>query len=189
MKKLFLLTFAFLPFIGLAQLKNEVSLVISPLKFSEQSSYELLYKRQLPNKLWSLRSGFSLLVDTDREVRDDSTTLNRGTVSYVVRAGLQRKLMLDDIDKLYAYVGSDMYWQSEFLRQPGDTYYGYLWSIGTTPVVGLSFEPIKNIRLSLESRSDFNLNFQKYESDLENKDTRVSFTPVYQLAIGIGYLF
>ena len=95
----------------------------------------------------------------------------------------------EDIKKAYAYIGSDVYWQSQFLRNPTDTYYGYYWNVGTTPLVGISYEPIKNIRLSLESRSDFNLNFQKYDAETANKDTRVSFKPLNQLALGLGYLF
>jgi hypothetical protein len=189
MKKLLILILASLPFITMAQFKNDVSLVVSPLKFKEQSSYELLYRRQLPNKLWNLRAGMSMSVDTDKEIRNDSTTLNKGSIAYTLSAGIQRKLILEDIKKVYVYLGSELYWQSEFLRNPSDTYYGYYWSIGTTPVVGVSYEPIRNIRLSLESRSDFNLNFQQYESEAENRDTRVSFKPLNQLAIGIGYLF
>jgi hypothetical protein len=189
MKKLLILMLASLPIFTMAQFKNDVSLVVSPLKFKEQSSYDILYRRQLPNKLWSLRLGMSVLVDIDKEIRNDSITLNTGSVAYTLSAGLQRKLILEDIKKVYAYIGSDLYWQSEFSRNPSDTYYGYYWSIGTTPVVGVSYEPIRNIRLSLESRSDFNLNFQHYESEAENRDTRVSFKPLNQLAIGIGYLF
>jgi hypothetical protein len=189
MKKLLILILVSLPILTMAQFKNDVSLVISPLKFKEQSSYELLYRRQLPNKLWNLRLGISVFVDTDKEIRNDSTTLNTGSVAYTLSAGVQRKLVLEDIKKVYAYLGSDLYWQSEFLRGPRDTYYGYYWSIGTTPLVGVSYEPIRNIRLFIESRSDLNLNFQQYDSEVENRDTRVSFKPLNQLAIGIGYLF
>jgi hypothetical protein len=189
MKKLLILILASLPIFTLAQFKNDVSLVVSPLKFKEQSSYELLYRMQLPNKLWSLRLGMSVLVDTDKEIRNDSTKLNTGSVAYTLSAGVQRKLILEDVKKVYAYLGSDLYWQSEFLRGPRDTYYGYYWSLGATPLVGVAYEPIRNIRLSIESRSDFNLNFQHYESEAENRDTRVSLKPLNQLAIGIGYLF
>ncbi len=71
MKKLLILILASLPIFTMAQFKNDVSLVVSPLKFKEQSSYVLLYRMQLPNKLWSLRLGMSVLVDTDKEIRKD----------------------------------------------------------------------------------------------------------------------
>ena len=189
MKKILLILLALAPVLSSAQDKNDVSLVVSSLDFKEDVSYELLYRRQLPKKLWSLRTSADILIDTDKEIRDDSLSSNTGSVAYTLAAGLQRKLKLDDLKKVYAYAGSDVYWQSEFLRRPIDTYYGYYWSIGTSPVVGLAYEPISNIRLTLETRSDFNLNFQKYESDLENRDSRVSFTPVSRLAFGLGYLF
>ena len=189
MNRLLILVLATFPFISNAQYRNDASLVISPLKMEEQSSYQLMYRRQLPNKLWNLRASMGILVNTDKEVRNDSTALNSGSVSYTLAAGGQRKLVLEDIKKAYAYIGSDVYWQSQFLRNPTDTYYGYYWNVGTTPLVGISYEPIKNIRLSLESRSDFNLNFQKYDAETANKDTRVSFKPLNQLALGLGYLF
>jgi len=128
--------------------RNDISLVISPIKWEEQSSYQLLYRRSLKSdSKWTLRAGFRSLVDTDKETRADSgTSTNQGTVQFDLSLGAQRKLIIENLDKLYLYAGSDGYLNSDFRRQLNETYYGYFWDFGFAPHVGLSYEPFKNIR-------------------------------------------
>ena len=171
--------------------RNEVTLVISPVKLDEQSSYSLLYRKALKDKKnWSLRSGMRLLIDTDKETREDSSlSSNEGTVQLDLSAGLQRKLVIESLDKIYLYAGMDGYFNSEFNRKSYETYYGYYWDFGLRPLVGVSYEPFANIRFSLESQSNMNINLQEYSAPGTNKDQRITFNPLNQLAIGFGYLF
>lgn len=169
-------------------LNNEVNLVISPLKLDEQSSYQLLYRRSLKNDfMW--RAGLRVFAQTDKETRADSVTLNRGTVQYDLSLGIQKNLEISGVEFINVYVGSDVYYNSAFNRSQGQDYYGYFWSTGIKPLFGLAYTPFDNIKLSLESRANLNFNFQKYEGTASNLDQRVSFRPLDQLALGLGYLF
>ncbi|MBT6236377.1 hypothetical protein N9811_05965 [Bacteroidia bacterium] len=175
--------------VSIAQLTNEVSLLIAPLKLDEQSSYQLMYRKELSGSDWSLRGGLRLLVDTDRETRADTLFTNEGTVQYDLSIGAQRKLPLDGLDKAFGYVALDGYWNSSFDQAANSDYYGYFWNLGVRPTFGVAYEPIKNIRLSLESRANFNVNLQDYNAPSNNANQRFTFNPVDHLAIGLGYLF
>ena len=168
--------------------KNEVALVVAPLKFKEQSSYQVLYRRSLANDDLKLRGGLRLLIDTDKEIRDTLES-NQGSVQFDLSAGIQKDLSIGDLDNLNLYTGVDVYFNSEFNQKSYEAYYGYYWSFGAKPLAGISYEPFDNIRLSLESRANFNINLQQYSAPGLNKDERITFRPLDQLAIGIGYLF
>jgi hypothetical protein len=169
--------------------RNEVALVIAPLVLDQQSSYQVLYRMELKNEDWSLRSGLRVLVATNKETRSDTVFKNSGSIQSDLSAGLQRKLNVESLDRVYLYVASDAYLNSEFNRKKNETYYGYYWNFGLSPLFGISYEPFSNIRLSLESRADLNVNLQQYDATGLNKDERVSFSPLKRLAVGFGYLF
>ena len=169
--------------------KNEIALVVAPLKFEEQSSYQTMYRRAL-NEKYVLRAGLRVLVDTDKETRNDTTlSFIAGIIQYDLSVGVQRKLILGDLEKVYLYAGVDGYFNSEFNRKSYETYYGYYWSMGVKPLVGLAYEPLENVRLSFEYRSNFNVNLQDYSAPGENIDRRFTYRPLDQLGLGIGYLF
>ncbi|PCJ66407.1 MAG: hypothetical protein COA58_06420 [Bacteroidetes bacterium] len=190
MRNTITLIFCFASFLLFAQRNNnEAALVIAPLKFKEQSSYQLLYRRTLSNELIKLRGGLRLLIDTDKEIRSDTLSNNQGSIQYDVSLGIQRDLSIGDLEKVNLYTGIDGYYNSEFNQKSYETYYGYYWSFGLKPLMGVSYEPFDNIRLSFESRANLNVNLQEYSASGVNKDERVSFRPLDQLAIGIGYLF
>lgn len=191
MKKTLILIFIFLSFVGSlkAQRVNEIALIVAPLKFEEQSSYQLLYRRQLKKEDWKLRAGLRLLVDTDKETRLDTVFRNEGTIQYDLSAGVQRNLNIEGLEKIKGYVGLDGYWNSDFRQTNSSDYYGYFWNLGLRPTVGVSYEPLKNIRLSVESRSNFNVNLQDYNARGNNADQRFTFNPLDHLALGLGYLF
>ncbi|HCD68129.1 MAG TPA: hypothetical protein DEQ56_06595 [Bacteroidetes bacterium] len=172
-----------------AQKRNEVALVISPLKFKDAASYRALYRHGLKNENLSLRGGVRVLINTNKEIRSDTLSTRSGTVQYDLSAGVQYKLPISSLDKIYLYGASDAYFNSEFDQKAYETYYGYYWSFGVKPIFGLSYEPFDNIRLSLESRGDFNINLQDYSAPGENRDQRFNFNPANQLALGFGYLF
>jgi len=167
---------------------NEVALVVAPLKFKEQSSYQVLYRRALANNSIKLRGGLRTLVDTDKEIRDTLES-SQGSIQFDLSAGIQKDLKVGDLEDVSLYTGIDGYYNSEFNRKSYEDYYGYYWSFGVKPLVGISYEPFSNIRLSLESRANFNVNLQQYSAPGENKDERYTFRPLDQLAVGIGYLF
>ena len=172
-----------------AQNINDISLVIAPLKFEEQSSYQLLYRRELKKEDWKLRVGLRLLIDTDKVTRTDTIFSNSGTIQYDLSLGLQRDLKLEGWESIKAYVAMDGYWNSD-LRQPNSSdYYGYFWNIGVRPTFGVAYEPLKNIRLSFESRANFNVNLQDYNAKGNNAEKRFTFSPLDHLALGLGYLF
>ena len=190
MKKLItLIVLVFLVISVKAQNKNEVALLISPLKFENANSYQAMYRHSLRNETWSLRGGARVLVNTDKEIRSDTLSTRSGTVQYDLSVGIQYKLPISNLEKIYLYGASDVYFNSEFNQKAYETYYGYYWSFGVKPIFGLSYEPFENIRLSLESRGDFNINLQYYSAPGENKDQRFNFNPAKQLALGFGYLF
>jgi len=167
---------------------NEVALVIAPLKFSQQSSYQLLYRKNLNEDL-QLRAGLRAFVQTDKETRTDTVITNKGTVQYDISIGIQKDLSIKDVEFVNLYMASDLYFNSAFNRVQGQDYYGYYWSTGIKPLVGISYKPFDNIRLSFESRANLNVNLQQYDGTGSNSDQRVSFRPLDQLAIGVGYLF
>jgi hypothetical protein len=167
---------------------NQVDLVLDLTQIDDQSSYQLMYKRQINNSI-TLRGGFSLFIDMDKETRSDTLSLQRGTVMYNLSAGFQRDLKLEGFDHIKLYMGIDGYWNSTLDRKPYETYYGYYWNIGLKPLVGMYYDPIKNIRLSVESRANFNFNFQQYSAPGDNIDQRLDFRSFDQLTFGIGYLF
>jgi hypothetical protein len=170
------------------KLNNEVALVIAPLKFSQQSSYQLLYRKNLNEDL-QLRAGLRAFVQTDKETRTDTVITNKGTVQYDISIGIQKDLSIKDVEFVNLYMASDLYFNSAFNRVQGQDYYGYYWSTGIKPLVGISYKPFDNIRLSFESRANLNVNLQQYDGTGSNSDQRVSFRPLDQLAIGVGYLF
>jgi hypothetical protein len=174
---------------GLAQkLNNEVALVVAPLKFSQQSSYQLLYRKSLKEDL-KLRAGLRAFAQIDKETRTDTVITNRGTVQYDISIGIQKDLSIKDVEFVNLYMASDLYFNSAFNRGQEQDYYGYYWSTGIKPLVGVSYKPFDNIRLSFESRANLNVNMQQYDGTGSNNDQRVSFRPLDQLAIGLGYLF
>jgi len=170
------------------KLNNEVALVVAPLKLNQQSSYQLLYRKSIKGDL-QLRAGLRIFVQTDKETRTDTVVTNRGTVQYDISLGIQKDLSIMDVKFVNLYLASDLYFNSAFNRVQGQDYYGYYWSTGVKPVVGVAYQPCDNIRLSLESRANLNINLQQYEGTGINSDQRVSFRPLDQLAIGLGYLF
>jgi len=171
-----------------AQQKNELNLMFDLTDVRNQSNYQLMYKHNF-DAANSLRGGFSLFIDTDKEIRNDSLSSQSGTISYDLSLGVQRILKLEGTDVVHLFVGVDGYWNSTFNQKTYETYYGYYWNVGIKPLVGLYYDPLENIRLSIESRSRLNFNFQEYSAPGENKDQRVNFNPLNQLSIGIGYLF
>ncbi|MBT8327231.1 MAG: hypothetical protein KJP21_05875 [Bacteroidia bacterium] len=168
--------------------KNEIALVIAPLKFQEATSYQTMYRRVLKENL-KFRTSLRLYADTDKEIRSDTLSSNQGTVQYDLAFGIQKDLTIGDLDDLKLYVATDAYYNSEFNRKSHETFYGYYWNFGLRPIAGISYEPFHNIRLSLESRANFNVNLQEYSAPGDNADTRFTFKPMDQLAISLGYLF
>ena len=170
------------------KLNNEVALVVAPLKLNQQSSYQFLYRKSAKADL-HLRAGLRIFVQTDKETRTDTVVTNSGTVQYDISLGIQKDLSIMDVKFVNLYMASDLYFNSAFNRVQGQDYYGYYWSTGIKPLVGVSYQPVDNIRLSLESRANLNINLQQYEGTGNDSDQRVSFRPLDQLAIGLGYLF
>ena len=168
--------------------KNEVALVIAPLQFNEATSYQTMYRRVLKEDL-KVRLGIRLYADTDKELRSDTVSFVQGTVQYDLSAGIQRDLAIGDLEDLKLYIATDAYYNSEFNRKSHETFYGYYWNFGLRPIAGIAYEPFHNIRLSFESRANFNVNLQQYSAPGENVDTRFTFKPMDQLALSIGYLF
>ncbi len=173
----------------IAQHVNDISLVIAPLKLEEQSSYQLLYRRELKEDDWKLRAGLRLLIDTDKVTRTDTIFSNSGTVQYDLSIGLQRDLKVEGLELIKCYVALDGYWNSDLRQSNSSDYYGYFWNLGVRPTFGVSYEPLKNIRLSLESRANFNINLQDYNAKGNNAEKRFTFSPLDHLALGLGYLF
>lgn len=174
---------------AIAQKKsNELAISVAPLNFKKVSNYQMMYRRSIDNNL-KLRAGLKFSMDTDKELRNDTVTLAKGTVQYDISFGIQKDLSIGDLDKVTLYIATDGYWDSRFNREAHETYYGYFWSFGLKPSVGIAYEPFNNIRLSFESRANFNVNLQEYSAPGENKDTRYSFKSLDQLAVNIGYLF
>ncbi len=169
---------------------NELALTIAPLKFNKSTDYSLLYRRSIKNNK-HLRLGASFYADTDKEVRTDTVVYHQGTVAYTLAAGLQKDLFIADLDEVNAYVAMDGYWNSKFYQEDGQTYYGYFWDFGARPIVGIAYKPFRNIRVSLESQANINVNLQEYtaEGDFVDKDTRFTFTTLDRLALNIGFLF
>ncbi len=169
-------------------LDNEIAVLVAPLKLDDKSNYQLMYKRSLPENL-KLRSGLRLLVNTDKTLRSDSVIVESGSFGYNLSLGIQKDLQIGDLEKMYLYAGSDLYWNSEFNRKTHESYYGYYWNFGTKPLLGVSYEPFSNIRLSFESRANFNINLQEYSAAGENYDRKYKFSVVDELALSVGYLF
>ena len=96
---------------------NQVDLVLDLTQIDDQSSYQLMYKRQINNSI-TLRGGFSLFIDMDKETRSDTLSLQRGTVMYNLSAGFQRDLKLEGFDHIKLYMGIDGYWNSTLDRKP-----------------------------------------------------------------------
>tara|TARA_B100001059_G_scaffold63629_1_gene59557 strand:+ start:1411 stop:1977 length:567 start_codon:yes stop_codon:yes gene_type:complete len=188
MKKILTLVFLFIGLFVSGQNKNQVDLILDLTELKEQSSYQLMFKRLINNSV-VLRSGLSLFIDTDKETRSDTLFSESGLVVYNLSLGIHKELKLEGFNLIKLYAGIDGYWNSTLNQKSYETYYGYYWNVGLKPLVGLYYDPIKNIRLSLESRSNFNLNFQQYSAPGENIDRRVNFRPIDQIAVGIGYLF
>lgn len=188
MKKILTLVLLFTGLFVSGQNKHQVDLILDLTDIDDQSIYQLMYKRAINNSI-VLRGGLSMFIDTDKEIRSDTLASESGTVMYNLSLGFQKQLKLDGFDLIKLYAGVDGYWNSTLNQKPYETYYGYYWNIGLKPFVGLYYDPIKNIRLSVESRSNLNLNFQQYSAPGENIDERISFKPIDQIAIGIGYLF
>jgi hypothetical protein len=167
---------------------NELALSIAPLKLNKPINCHGLYRRALNNN-YLLRAQIGFNANTNKEVRNDTTTYQGGHVAYDVSLGVQKNLHISDLDVVNLYVAIDGYWNSKFNREAHETYYGYFWDFGARPLVGIAYEPFNNIRLSLESQSNFNINLQEYSAPGENKDTRVKFNSFDRLAFNIGYLF
>ncbi|MFY0643686.1 MAG: hypothetical protein JXR19_04400 [Bacteroidia bacterium] len=166
--------------------QNEIGLVFSPLN-KEDIGAGLWYK-QVWNHELSLRLLASFSMDTDKEIRSDSATLRGGEVAYSLGVGIQKNLPLGKRKNLSAYIACDGYWNSAFIREPWETYYGYHFNFGLMPLAGLQFTPYDRLRISLESRANFNVNLQEYSAEGENYDRRFSFNGFDHLAFGIGYL-
>lgn len=172
-----------------AQTSNDLTLLIAPLDIKKQSSYQLLFRKDLNRDDWKFRGGLRVLIDTDRETRADTIFRNSGTIQYDLSVGLQRNLQIEGLKKINAYTALDGYWNSDFRQLESSDYYGYFWNFGVRPTVGLSYDPFKNIRLSVESRSNFNVNLQDYNARGNNSDRRFTFNPLDHMALGLGYLF
>ena len=188
MKNILTTLLLFIGFFVSGQNINQVDLMLDLKQIDVQSSYQLMYKRQISNVI-TLRGGLSLFIDTDKETRSDTLSFQSGTVMYDLSMGFQRDLKLDGFDHIKLFIGMDGYWNSTLNQKPYETYYGYYWNVGLKPLVGLYYDPIKNIRLSVESRANLNFNFQQYSAPGENIDQRVNFRSLDQLVLGIGYLF
>tara|TARA_B100001057_G_C22678487_1_gene882794 strand:- start:96 stop:662 length:567 start_codon:yes stop_codon:yes gene_type:complete len=188
MKYILVILILFTGLFVLGQNSNQLDLVLDLKQIDDQSSYQLMYKRKINTSI-TLRGGLSLFIDTDKEIRNDSLSLQSGTVTYDISAGFQRDLKLEGFDHIKLYFGMDGYWNSTLNRKPYETYYGYYWNIGLKPLVGFYYDPIENLRLSVESRANLNFNFQQYSAPGENIDQRLDFRSLDQLAFGIGYLF
>lgn len=188
MKNILTTLLLFIGFFVSGQNINQVDLMLDLKQIDDQSSYQLMYKRQISNVI-TLRGGLSLFIDTDKETRSDTLSFQSGTVMYDLSMGFQRDLKLDGFDHIKLFIGMDGYWNSTLNQKPYETYYGYYWNVGLKPLVGLYYDPIKNIRLSVESRANLNFNFQQYSAPGENIDQRVNFRSLDQLVLGIGYLF
>ena len=167
--------------------QNEAGMVFSPL-LQKDLGAGLWYKQVLTHQ-YSMRMFASFSMDTDKEVRNDSVSLKQGSVSYTLALGLQRNLPLGSNKILAAYIACDGYWNSSFKRAASESYYGYYYNFGLMPLAGLQFTPYDKLRLSLESRANFNVNLQEYSAEGDNFDRRYSFKGFDHLAFGIGYLF
>ena len=168
--------------------QNEIAASVELNNLGKDASYNVLYRRALANeKHWRLTGGLSL--NTAKEVRSDSISLREGHVSYTLATGIQKDLSLEGIEVLKTYIALDGYWNSAFKKADYEGYYGYYWNFGFRPILGVSFEPSENLRLSLESNGNFNVNLQQYEGKGLNRDTRLSFATFDVLVLNLGYLF
>jgi hypothetical protein len=190
MKRLIFISAAFLCILSaIAQNNvNEIALVVSPLKLDQTENYQFLYRKSLNNDKM-LRIGGRFFAATTKETRSDTVATNFGSVQYDLSGGLQKNLHIDNLDAVYLYAGIDGYWNSEFNRKSYESYYAYYWNFGLKPIAGIAYEPFNNIRLSLESKADFNVNLQDYSAPGINKDKKFSFSPLSQLGLSLGYLF
>lgn len=171
-------------------LKNTVSLYLSPIQLNETSNYGLLFTRSI-DKTTNVRVGLRVYVDTDKETRLDSVSLNEGRIEYDIRFGIQKMYPLGSFEKLQLYGSVDAYYNSMLKRESYETYYGYFWDFGFNPIIGLQYEPLNNVSIFAEAGSDLNLNFQEYSvtGPTKNSDSRVTYDPLGHLALGIGYKF
>jgi hypothetical protein len=168
--------------------KNEIGLVVSPLKFAQQESYGLRYLRTI-NKDLSVRAGLRIYANTNREVRNDTIATSFGTIQYDIRLGLQRSLDLGSFELIKPYVAGDFSFNSELKKESYESYYGYYWNMSLNPVVGLESEPVHRLRVYFEAGGDLNVNLQEYSAPGENYDRKFSYNPIGYLALGIGYKF
>ncbi|MBR9860336.1 hypothetical protein GYB22_06230 [bacterium] len=167
--------------------QNEVSLLVSPIKTQEKPSLGFLYRRAL-NENWMLRSTLGIQVNAIQTIRSDTQALSQGNIAYSVALGSQYSLDLDINDPLKLYVGLDLYWNSAFRKEAIEDYYYYYYNVGVMPLVGIS-RTFNRVKLSLEGRGNFNMNFQSYEGEGENYDRVFKYKPADHFAIGLGYIF
>jgi len=189
MRYYLLLTSIFWMFGLHAQIKKEMKLLVDVSDLKNQTGYQLMYTKIVNKSDIALRFGTTLFIDTDKETRYDTFNSSHGTITYNLSLGLQKQLKLANNPKVKLYAGMDGYWHSTLNKKTYESYYGYYWNVGFQPLFGLYFDPNKNVRLSVESRSKFNLNFQEYSAPGDNMDQRIDFRSVDQVMFGIGYLF
>jgi hypothetical protein len=176
--------------------QKELALYCSPIEIDNPENFKLLYKHYV-NKNLALRFGFGATVQIDKETRNDTVTLIQGKVTNAWSLGFQRELELGSSSSRLTnkskstrfYVGADAYYNSEWNRRSSETYYGYYWNFGVTPVAGISINPFKRVKVSLEALGNFNVNLQEYSAPGDNFDNRIQFRLYDRGALSIGYLF
>lgn len=168
---------------------NELGMSINTLHL-DQPQPQFYYIRDI-NDQWKFRAFLGLNIDTDREVRADTLTLDEGVINYFLSAGLERRLMIKEHSDWEMYVGSDLYLNSFLRKAPEDDYYAYYYSFGAIPFLGVRYALTERLNVSLETRSILDLNYQSYESSdgTVNFDNRISFNSFDQLVFKLGYRF
>ena len=122
-----------------AQTSHELGLLLSPIEFTSESEPGIFYRWNRESGL-SYRAQLTLSANTNKELRNDTMTLNEGLVQYGLAIGVQQKLPLGHWDRIFSYAAIDGYWNSRFSRPDGQDYYGYFFDFGFTPVLGVSMD-------------------------------------------------
>lgn len=187
-----MLCFSCATLFSFGQNKHELGLNLPLLKLK---SPELsLYHKYSFNREFELRSFIGFQMQTDKEIRSDSISFNEGYIAYQLALGLQRNLDIIGADKFTFYCGTDAYLNSKFIKEDGQSYYGYFYNFGFRPAVGISYRPLSQIAISLESRALLNFNTQAYSANDQNSvgtnyDRRVSFKSFDHTALMLAYVF
>jgi hypothetical protein len=186
-------TLLFLLFSGIAFYStgqtHELALVASPLDKIENTQIGVMYLRTLGGSSWQLRTIGHLHIDTDKEVRDGKDVAAGGKIGYQLAVGAQSNAYLGRKGRSSVYIATDLYWNSAFVKEQGQNYYGYFYDFGLMPSLGLKTKVSGPLHAFAELRANLNVNLQEYTApgDEENSDQRLSFESLDHFAIGLSY--